>query len=314
MPRVATLLASALLVLTATACRDDGDSPTKRPATTSSTAPIPRGQHLDVLVAVDGVERRAVVYLPESAEEPVPVVVVLHGGLGTPEGALTQGEWEATADAEGFGVLAPEGIDKTWNAGICCGAAKAANRDDVAFILATLDEAAKRVDIDETKIYATGISNGGMMTYRLGCETDRFAAIAPVAAVDTVVESCDPHPISLLHLHGLADHNVPFDGSTPTKGVQVRNPPDYTTGQASVNTFVQADACADTPDVRTEGAAQTSIWPGCVDGTAVELITIDDAGHSWPGGQQLNARLDPPSDALDATAVIWAFFDAHPKQ
>jgi len=119
--------------------------------------------------------------------------------------------------------------------------------------------------------------------------------------------------MSLLHIHGLADENVPFEGGLPTRGFQ-RNPPSYRPVRESLEVFVRADGCTPTPRVRTRGVVTTERWRRCDDRSAVELITIADGGHSWPGGEQMARVLDPPSTALDATAVIVDFFAAHPRR
>jgi polyhydroxybutyrate depolymerase len=128
-----------------------------------------------------------------------------------------------------------------------------------------------------------------------------------------VADPCRPEtPLSLLHIHGLADGNVPFEGGEPTKSFQP-DPPTYAPVRDGIATFVRADECRATPRVATADVVTTERWRGCTDGTGVELITIADGGHSWPGGERMAQILDPPSDALDATATIWRFFATHPR-
>jgi len=263
----------------------------------------------------DGVARTYLLYVPASPPRgPVPLVVALHGGFGTGASALRQGGWEAAADRHGFVVVAPDGLTRSWNAGFCCGPAMRNDVDDVGFVLAVLDDVEATLRIDPRRVYATGMSNGAMMAYRLGCEaSERFAAIAPVAGT-VVVPSCSPTvPVALLHIHGLTDRNVPFDGGLPTKTFQP-DPPTYPPVRDGVETFVRADGCRAEPEVTTRDVVTTERWRGCDDRTAVKLITIADGGHSWPGGTRMAALLDPPSDALDATTVIWRFFAAHPHR
>jgi polyhydroxybutyrate depolymerase len=255
------------------------------------------------------------VYVPaQLPRSPRPIVVVLHGGFGTGAGAARQGSWDAAADAHGFVELAPDGLARSWNAGGCCGPAMRTQADDVGYVLAVLDDVETKLDIDRKRVFASGISNGGMMAYRLGCDaSSRFAAIAPVAAT-VVADPCRPKkPLSLLHIHGLADGNVPFAGGDPTKSFQA-DPPTYPPVRDGIDTFVHTDACRPKPRVATSGVVVTERWRGCKVGTGVELITIAAAGHSWPGGERMAQILDPPSDALDATETIWRFFAAHPRQ
>ena len=284
------------------------------PAVPSGAAPEPVPATTEHRIAFGGLDRSyRLVIPPRLPKGRVPVVVVLHGGFGTAAGALQQGGWVAAAARGRFVVVAPEGTTRSWNAGVCCGPPVRRGVDDVGFVLAVLDEVERDLPVDRDRVYATGISNGGMLAYRLACDAShRFAAIAPVSAT-LVTDGCRPtEAVSLLHIHGLADGNVPFDGGLPTKSFQ-RNPPVYRPVRESLDVFVQADDCAADPRVRTRGVVTTERWRGCTGRSAVELVTITDGGHSWPGGQQMARVLDPPSSALDATATIVDFFAAHPR-
>src|SRR5579859_1407501 len=144
-----------------------------------------------------GLKRSYLLHLPAKAPAgPVPLVVVLHGGGGTAEGAVKMTGFDAEADASGFIAVYPNGTDKdrpmrvmlgkrgflTWNAGSCCGYAQQKNIDDVGFIRAVVGDVEKQHAVDPKQVYATGISNGGMMSYRLACKaSELFAAIGPVA-------------------------------------------------------------------------------------------------------------------------------------
>ena len=162
-------------------------------------------------------------------------------------------------------------------------------------------------------VFVTGMSNGAMLTYRLACDRPgRFAAIGPVAG--TITSDCPtPAPIPVLHIHGEADANVPFDGSPTTKGtatgtVRMSVPP-------ALERFRAAAKCA-APTTNTAGTVtrQSSACPGRID---VNLITIAGAGHQWPGspGQPTAAAtaigVNPPSQANNATAQLWEYFAAH---
>ncbi len=263
--------------------------------------------------------RRFVVHHPNGIwpRVPGPLVVVLHGGLGGAEQAQSAYGWDAVADRNGFSVLYPEGlpiaIGHAWNAGSCCAAPAAQGVDDVGFINAAIDALVNAKVADPKNVFVTGMSNGAMLTYRLACDRPgRFAAIGPVAG--TITSDCPtPAPISVLHIHGEADGNVPFDGSATTKGTAAG------TVRMSVPTalerFRAAAKCA-APTTSNAGPVtrQSSACPGGID---VNLITIAGAGHQWPGSPvqptaaALAIGVDPPSQALDATAQLWDFFAAH---
>ena len=211
--------------------------------------------------------------------------------------------WNDQADAAGFVVAYPDGVNRTWNAGSCCGGAEREDVDDVAVIAALVDELRDEFGVAADRTFATGMSNGAMMTYRLACETDLFAAIAPVAG--TIVTSCDaPAPASVLHIHGLDDSQVRMDGE-PGDGI---GDVDGMPIAEAVDVWRVAGACAE--PVVTEEPPVTTAASACADDRRVILVTVAGAGHQWPGSVARGGAADQPSDALDATAVIWEFFDA----
>jgi polyhydroxybutyrate depolymerase len=246
-------------------------------------------------------------------DDPTSLVVVLHGGFGTGAQARASLGWDATADASGFVVAYPDGVGRSWNAGTCCGPAQRADTDDVKFLGALIDEVVPAEGVNPDLVYVTGISNGGMMAYRLACELPgKLAAIGPVAATMTV--GCDeaaPEPTSVLHIHGLDDRNVPFAGGVGTKGVAKDARPSV---PSVIERWRVIDGCPAPLTPSTSGAVTTATSGPCANGTEVILVTIAGAGHQWPGSRPPTAaaaralELDPPSDALNATTTLWEFF------
>jgi polyhydroxybutyrate depolymerase len=178
---------------------------------------------------------------------------------------------------------------------------------------------AQSTGIDTRRIYATGISNGGALAYRLACDTDIFAAIGPDSA--TLLGDCpSPAQTSIIHIHGLADQTFPFTGGAGKRNQSAGSGSINTAGPAIPDVIASWEATNNCsyPAVTKNGLVTTSL-AACQAGKAVELITIDGAGHQWPGGkpnsfaQNNILTLDPPSTALDATATIWQFFSMHPK-
>lgn len=272
----------------------------------------PEDRGPDRTIKVGGISRTFHWYLPpDLPDTPVPLVVMLHGGFGSGKQAQQDYGWDGVAAAEGFAVVYPDAVDRAWNVGGgCCGRSGRDGVDDVAFIRAVVAAVSAHRPIDPRRVYATGISNGGMLTYRLACDTDLFAAIAPDAA--TLLGDC-PHPArtSVLHLHGTADTRVRLDGA-PGEGVgHIDGPPvaDVIDAWRAVN------GCA--APVTTVAGPVTTSAATCPDGRSVVLTTIDGAGHQWPGAapkravQQL-AGADPPSTALDATVLFWGYFSRSP--
>jgi len=165
-----------------------------------------------------GIARSYRLYRPADLprRSPVPLVVVLHGGYGNGAGAEAGLHWDRAADAHGFVVLYPNGIFRAWNAGTCCGFPMRRQIDDLGFLTALIEQTTRDENVDSKRVYATGISNGAMMTYRLACESRlTLAAIGPVAGTFSV--PCrHPKPTAVLAMHGLTDTRVPFDGGSGT--------------------------------------------------------------------------------------------------
>ncbi|HEV7647457.1 MAG TPA: PHB depolymerase family esterase [Actinophytocola sp.] len=262
-------------------------------------------------VSVGGVERAYRLYRPAGLADPAPLVVMLHGGFGSGKQAEGAYGWDAEADAGHFAVAYPDGVSRAWNTGGgCCGQPGHDGVDDIGFLTELVADVGREVPVDPARVFATGISNGGIMAYTLACATTVFAAIGPDSA--TQLGGCDhPAPVSVIHIHGTADQNIPYDGR-PGNGVATIDGPPVPEVNARWRSI---DRCA-APDVTAASPVTTSI-ADCPDGRTVELVTIDGAGHQWPGatGRKLDGRvtgIDPPSTALDATHEIWKFFAAHP--
>jgi polyhydroxybutyrate depolymerase len=302
--------ATAAIVLAAVALAacssDDSGSPRATDATTAPSGSITSEART---IVVDGVDRRYLVDRPATMDPAKPplLLLVLHGGFGNGNQARGAYGWKATADRV---VVFPDGLNSAWNAGTCCGRSQREGVDDVKFLGAVIDEMVDNEGVDPDRVFATGISNGGMMAYRLACELPgRLAGIAPVAASMTVpCMDPAPRPTSVLHIHGLDDRNVPFAGGVGTKGVAKDSRPSI---PSVIERWSRIDRCPPTPPEATRtGPVSTASSSECDAGTRVTLITIAGAGHQWPGSTPPNAAarraldLDEPSTALDATATI----------
>ncbi len=264
--------------------------------------------------------RQYVLHLPARAPEGTyPLVVVMHGGGGNATRMQAMTHFDALADREGFAVVYPQSVAGHWNDGRNSDRVGATD-DDVGFIRQLLDELVARYPIDRSRIFATGISNGGIMSYRLGCEmSDWFAAIAPVAGQvsEGVAASCTPtHRFSVLAMNGTADPQVPWRGGQVfgNRGAILGTP-------ASLELMARVNGCAGEqtaswePD-RDQGDGTTIqhvSFGGCADHVVVELLNINNGGHTWPGGPQYlsPALIGPVSREFSATERIWQFFAEH---
>jgi polyhydroxybutyrate depolymerase len=244
-------------------------------------------------LSVGGHDRSYRLYKPKGAPASTALVIVLHGGFGTGDYAERNYGWDQLADSQKFVVAYPNGLNRAWNvngAG-CCGKPAKAGIDDVGFITAAVADIEHNVGINASHVYATGMSNGGMMDYTLACDTTLFAAIGPVSG--TQLDPCrSPHPVSVMHIHGTADPLIPYGGGPGHGFVHIDGPPIQSTNAFWRN----VDHCA-TPVVTTSGPVTTST-AGCPDNRSVVLITIDGGEHHWPDF---------------ATEKLWQFFAAHPR-
>jgi polyhydroxybutyrate depolymerase len=249
----------------------------------------------------------------------LPLVLVLHGGGGNAANAEKMTGFTEKARKENFIVVYPEGSGRlrrallTWDAKHCCGYAMEHEVDDVAFISALIDHLIKTYSIDDKRIYVTGMSNGGMMTHRLGIElSNRIAAIAPVVGTLFGDERAPLRPVAALMINGLLDENVPFAGGTGAgrgKDAWDGTPAKPALDQGAY--WAKANGCNEAP-IKNDMTTQISYRYQCPTGRAVELIALKDNGHAWPGGEKGSRRGDKPSESMNATDVIWEFFKAHP--
>jgi polyhydroxybutyrate depolymerase len=272
---VAAVLAAALLSLA-------GCAPADR-------APGPR---TITLHTADG-DRTAIVYRGSSAPAGAPLVVVLHGAGGAGIDMGTNLGWDALAEREGLVVAYPDGLDRTWNAGVCCGPARDRRIDDVGFLDALVT--ALRRDEGVGDVYAVGFSNGAMMSYAWACaRPGALAGIGPVAGALTV-DCPAPAPLTVVAVHGTRDERVPIDGGRGPSGVPFPSLDD------SLAPFRTAAACPVSADPSVEGAARVDART--CDGYAVVSDVVDGLGHVWPGAGRQAGRTDGP---LDATGFLWA--------
>jgi polyhydroxybutyrate depolymerase len=242
-------------------------------------------------MAFGGLDRSYRVYKPAGLPASAPLVVMLHGGFGDGAQAERAYGWDQLADSAKFVVAYPDGVGRAWNVHGCCGRPARDGIDDVGFITAMVTAVSGAVGIDPSRVYATGISNGGVMSYTLACNSGLFAAIGPDSA--TQLDACtSPRPTSVMHIHGTADRLIRYDGG-PGAGVAHIDGPSV----PDLNAFWRnVDGCGP-PNVTTNGAVTTSA-AACADNRAVSLVTVDGGGHAWPPF---------------ATQTLWEFFAAHQR-
>ena len=339
-----TRIIAALVTLVAFSCAGAGCGTTH--ASHSGGTPVPYGAPFKPAVAatgevlqgslrtLDGRLRTYRLYVPSSlsARRRVPLLVALHGGLGSGKQFEQISGFDGLAQANRFLVVYPDGTrlrglkhSCVWNAGGCCGAAEQSrgNVNDVRFISLLIDRLEREYRVDRERVFVTGHSNGAMLGLRLACQlSDKVDAVA-VQSGTLFIDSCRPRrPVSVLEIHGTADQNVPIDGGKGSKDVSgsVYPPPEQ-----GLETLAAADRCRRGP--LTSGdpknhALSYEVWRPCTGGTVVEWIKVAGASHAWMGhrSSSLLARIvsrrlsGKPYMGFDSSAAIWSFLSAHPRR
>jgi polyhydroxybutyrate depolymerase len=280
------------------------------------------GDHTRTLTVGDR-KRTYVVHLPKSydGKKPYPVVLVYHGGGSNAEQMVKFCGLNEKADKAGFVTVYPSGTGKfakalTWNGGNCCGYAMENKVDDVAFTRALLDDLAKVVKVDAKRVYATGMSNGAIMAYRLAAElSDRIAAIAPVAG-PMGMEKCNPiRPVPVMHFHGTDDQFAPFKGGKGTKSLSST---DFYSVEHSIQAWVKVNGCKEQPTTEQlpgklkDGTKVTKkTYSGGKNGAEVVLFVVEGGGHTWPGREPLFKYLGKSTQNISANDLMWEFFQMH---
>lgn len=266
-----------------------------------------------------GLDRTYRVYRPSSIAQGarVPLVVVLHGGYGSGAQAERAYGWDQQAERGRFLVAYPDGYRRSWNAGMCCGPAKSRKVDDVGFITGVVRQIERTQNADPNRVYITGMSNGAMMAYRLACD-----APFPIAGIGSVAGTLDmeacvhPQRTKIVEIHGLTDAHVPFNGGV---GINHPQPQAFPSVEDTLVVWRRANGCDSRASTLNYGVVTTKRWNCSTDN--LELITIANAGHEWPGGKRgprgaLLAPLlhiapaDPVSDVINATETLWKFFNS----
>ena len=268
-----------------------------------------------------GLQRAYLVHVPRGYDAAVPtqVVVAFHGGGGDMNlQANNNYGIVGKADSAGFIAVFPNGYSRlpsgklaTWNAGNCCDRARDLKIDDVGFVRAMLVQLQARVRVDPQRIFATGMSNGGMLSHRLACEmADTFRAIAPVAGTDGTLQCSPARPISVLHIHAKNDTHVLYNGGAGQDAFRDETKvADFVSVPETINRWTQRNRCvAPSRRVLEVPGAFCEAYAGCAEGVQVQLCVTEKGGHSWPGVKEVRSGKEPASQAINANDVMWEFF------
>lgn len=261
-----------------------------------------------------GIERTYIVHIPPSYDRktPLPLVIGMHGFAAGARIHAYMSQMNPKADKEDFIVVYPNGtgFPRAWNAGFTHRSKKRSAADDVGFINALIDTMIANYAVDAAMIYATGFSNGGMMSHRLACElSERIAAIAPVAG-GLVFENCEPErSVPAIHFHARNDGIVKYYGDTLGEE-------NLTAIDAVMAGWAERSGCDHGPDslYTEDSTALRQRWWREDSDVEVILWTTEDGKHTWPGGKGVPfpgaAR---PSKAISANDLMWEFLSKHPR-
>ena len=268
-----------------------------------------------------GITRYYDIHVPASysRDKPTPVVLNLHGGSGNPKQQRRDSGMDAVADKNGFIAVYPAGTSAmgkllTWNIGSVKSYATKKNIDDIGYFRRLLPDLTTIFNVDGKRVYATGISQGAMMCYRLACElSDKIAAIAPVAGVMQVPDADrkPTHSMPIIHFHGLEDKHVTYDGSVSRTLVGDVDRPSV---PETINWWIAKDGLKTTPTKEGKmGAAEYSQYTSADGRGEIVLWTLTDGGHTWPGGDSPlpESRMGKTNRDINASELMWEFFAKH---
>ncbi len=267
-----------------------------------------------------GLTRQYLVHVPRSyAGAPTPMILALHGGGGGMRYQANDKNYGLITKSEQAGFIAvfpngysrfPSGILATWNAGKCCGKARDENIDDVGFLRAVIETMFAKANVDRAKVFSIGMSNGGLMSYRLACEAPfLIKGIMAVAGTDNTT-SCNPaRAVPILHVHALNDDRVLFNGGAGKKFRDPNTVTEFVSVPDTIAKWVGLNRASATPQrvLSVPGAYCDLHAAPRIGGAPVKLCVTETGGHSWPGGEKARAD-EPPSKAIIANDVMWEFF------
>lgn len=266
----------------------------------------------------NGLKRRYLIHTPsnKNSTEKLPVVIALHGGGGNAENAIKMMGFSQLANIENFIAVYPEGTGRrehkllTWNATHCCGYAMTNKIDDVGYISALIDKIIAEDNADPRRIFVTGMSNGGMMTHKLGIQlSHKIKGIAPVVSGLFGTENQPDNPVSAIIINGLLDKSIPIHGGHGEgKGRKAWDGTPLKPSFYQYEFWASANRC--TINTKTESLTEKvdQIVADCPNSQKVHYYLVKDNSHAWPGGERGSRLGDKPSQSFNATQKIWSFF------
>ena len=267
----------------------------------------------ELTFAVRGIKRRAILVNESTNQSLRPAVLVLHGGKGSAEEMRKRTGFDAIAVAENFSVIYAEGTTwgrgfHAWNTGYLQHQ-QVGKADDIGYFDTLIDLLVKDHHIDRQRIYMTGGSNGGMMTFVYAVKRpEKLAAIAPVVGAMFTFEKKPSVPLPILMINGQQDDEVPIEGGMSRNPIVRRvQQAQYRSLDDTVAFWVSANRSQKMGNVVTEGTMTTTTYPATGNG-AITISIVDTAGgHGWPG-IDLGRRGNTPIMSFNGAEKVWSFF------
>ena len=266
-------------------------------------------------IVSSGEVREFLLYVPSSydAARTTPLVISMHGGATWPAQQMHLSRWNLLAEENGFIVVYPAGtgFPKSWETFD----PDARLEGDVRFVSELIDTLQAAYNIDPARIYANGMSNGGGMAFVLSCTlSDRIAAVGMVAPAQTLPPGwcANPTPVPMIAFQGDADPILLYEGG-PMRDPINPNPPVFPAVRDFVARWAKRNRCGLSPLESEVVAEATRLeYQDCAGDAGVVLFTIHGGGHTWPGGEPLPEWFAGPTNhSIDATRLMWAFFQEH---
>ena len=269
-------------------------------------------QTINASITHDGIQRNYILYIPElyDGSSDVPLVLNFHGFGSNANEQMFYGDFRDIADTEGFLLVHPEGTtfigNQFWNVGF---PGLSSTVDDVGFTEALIDELATLYAIDLDRVYATGMSNGGFMSFLLACQlSEKIAAVASVTGSMTqdTFDDCNAQlPTPVLQIHGTEDDVVSYNENNLSLPI-----PDV------ISYWVDHNNCETTPttttlpdvDVSDGSTIEYSVYEDGDNGITTEHMKVIGGGHTWPGSILNSAGTNQD---IDASMEIWLFFSRY---
>jgi len=279
------------------------------PTTAQSKGP---GRYVETIES-EGVTRSYILRIPKKAEEgkPLPIVLILHGWTGTAKLAEVYTDTAEEAEKRGYIAVYPDGLGERpgWNAGFIDLSGQ--KKDDVAFMKAILDKVESELKVDKNRVFMCGHSNGAFMSHFAATQIgDRLAAIGAVAGTTGVGPRIIPDakvPVSVLMIHAKNDNTVAYDENSQSllKGISQSKSAQWWAKQLGIATSAEKVEAND-------GKVVTETWKNGKNGRMVQLVTLADGGHAWPGGRTVGGK--ETASGIRASILLFDFFDANPKK